>query len=407
MTVQNSFGRVFGAILLVAGCSIGAGMLGIPVLSAMGGFFPSLLLFVICWLFMLSTAFLMLEVIIALPKEANILSMASHTLGTVGKASCWLLFSFLFYSLMVAYSAASGSVIVDFMSFFGLSLPLWVGSLSFALLFGLLIYLGTHVVDQFNRFLMVGLIVTYLIVVILGAKHIESKFLLHINWKASLLVIPTMIISFGYHNLIPSLSSYLSRDTKALRLAIILGSLIPLLVYLAWQMIILGQVPYTDFGTALDAGSTATQALKDSVGTSTVVVLAECFSFFAIVTSFLGVALSIVHFLSDGLKIKQKGYRKGVLCFLALAPPFFFSISYPGIFLTALNFAGAFGSAILFGVFPPLMVWSLRYSGNSKKVVSLLPGGKPVLVIIILFSLFVVCLECAQELGFIQLVGAE
>ena len=353
------FGRLFGAILLVAGCSIGAGMLGIPVLSALGGFIPSLILFIICWLFMVATGLLMLEVNLSCSKDANISSMADETLGKKGKWISLLLFAFLFYSLMVAYTAASGSLITDFfLGFFGWKIPSWMGSLGFVILFGLLIYIGTHVVDLFNRLLMIGLIVSYVVVVFLGFRHIDSKLLLHMNWKASLLVIPTMIISFGYHNLIPSLRSYLYENVKALRIAIVVGSFIPLLVYLAWQTLILGLVPYSDFGHALDTGATATQSLRESVGSTKVVILAEFFSFFAIITSFLAVALSIVHFLADGLHMEKKGIQKIFLCFLALAPPFFFAISYPHIFLVALNYAGAFGAVILFGVLPALMAWS-------------------------------------------------
>ena len=51
-----------GGILLVAGCCIGAGMLGLPVLSAQAGFAPSILMFFVCWLFMARTGLLLLEV---------------------------------------------------------------------------------------------------------------------------------------------------------------------------------------------------------------------------------------------------------------------------------------------------------------------------------------------------------
>ncbi len=37
--------NLLGGILLIAGCCIGAGMLGLPVLSALAGFTPSLFMF--------------------------------------------------------------------------------------------------------------------------------------------------------------------------------------------------------------------------------------------------------------------------------------------------------------------------------------------------------------------------
>ena len=158
----NKKGRLIGAILLIAGCCIGAGMLGLPVLSAKAGFIPSLALFFICWLYMAVTGILLLEINLWSSKETHIVSMASKTLGPIGKAVSWLLFLFLFYSLMVAYIAASGSLTSEFLQGYGYSfLPQEIGHFLFCLLFGLLIYLGTAAIDWFNRFLMIGLMITY------------------------------------------------------------------------------------------------------------------------------------------------------------------------------------------------------------------------------------------------------
>ncbi|MFI5344566.1 MAG: aromatic amino acid transport family protein, partial [Chlamydiales bacterium] len=136
-------GSLLGAILLIAGCCIGAGMLGLPVLSGMAGFKPSLLMFFICWLFMAATGILLLEVNLWYKEEIHIVSMAERTLGKFGKITSWLVFLFLFYSLMVAYIAASGSLVADFITDnFSLSMPHAIGSLIFSLLFGCLLYLG-------------------------------------------------------------------------------------------------------------------------------------------------------------------------------------------------------------------------------------------------------------------------
>ena len=50
--MASSKGSVFGGILLVAGSCIGSAMLGLPVLTGLAGFAPSVAMFVICWLFM-------------------------------------------------------------------------------------------------------------------------------------------------------------------------------------------------------------------------------------------------------------------------------------------------------------------------------------------------------------------
>jgi tyrosine-specific transport protein len=393
--MKQEQGSTVGAILLVTGCCIGAGMLGLPVLSALGGFLPSTLLFILCWLFMVTTGLLLLEINLWFKESVSLVTMAGQTLGIVGKAVTWVSFVFLFYCLMVAYGAGSGELISDFAQPFGVVLPHWVGSLSMVFLFGLMIFLGMKAVDDLNRLLMLGLVLSYALLVVLGLPHLNFSLLQHKDWGASLLVVPAMILSFGFHNLVPSLTQYLQRDVKKLRLTLVVGSAIPLLIYLVWEGLILGLVPLEGeggFREALGQGDMATRALRNAVGNRWVVDVAHYFAFFAIVTSFLGVALSFVDFLADGLKIKKDPKGKIILCILALAPPFIFAILYPNIFLTALNYAGGVGAVVLFGILPALMVWSGRYY---KKIdsVRLIPGGRIVLGLVILISCTVMILQ--------------
>lgn len=386
-------GSVLGGTLLVAGCCIGAGMLGLPVLSAQAGFLPSIMIFFFCWLFMVTTGLLLLEVNLWYGGEISIITMAGRTLGRPGKVVSWLVFLFLFYSLMVAYVAASGSLMTDFIGeATGYYLHHSLGGLLFCLLFGILLYLGTGAVDWFNRLLMLGLIISYVSLVGVGASHVNSNLLMHHDWTAATMVIPAVIVSFGFHNLVPSLTAYFHGNVKSLKWAIILGSIIPLFIYLIWEWIILGIVPLEDFKAALDQGEIATDALKNAVGASWVVDVAQTFAFFAIVTSFLSVALSFVDFLADGLNIKKTPQGKVILTLLVLIPPFLCALLYPTIFLIALNYAGGFGAVILFGILPVLMAWKGRYVQNLGRP-QLVPGGKPLLMIVLAFSAWVVALQ--------------
>lgn len=397
-----SGGKLWGAVLLIAGCCIGAGMLGLPVLTAMAGFKPSVLLFFIAWLFMATTGLLLLEVNLWFKQDVSLITMADKTLGRLGKWVCGATFLFLFYSVLVAYMTASGALFADCMqSIVGLESPPWVGSLTFTLLFAVLIFAGTGAVDHFNRLLMIGLIAAYVLLLALGASHVNSEYLQHSNWKAALLVMPPMVFSFGYHNLIPSLTSYLGHSRRKMIATILIGSFIPLGIYLAWEWLILGIVPIEGVGgfrSALDEGSMATHALTKTVGSLWVVSAAQAFAFFAIVTSFLGVSLSFVDFLSDGLGIAKDRLGKVILCMLTLGPPFAFALLYPKIFLVALNYSSAFGAVILFGILPALMVWKgRRRMGRAEP--RIVPGGRAILFLIIAFSLAVSLLQLADDLG--------
>ena len=319
--------------------------------------------------------------------------MAEQTLGRPGQAVSWFVFLFLFYSLMVAYVAASGSLMTDFIG--EVAGSYWhhgVGGLLFCLLFGVLLYMGIGAVDWFNRLLMLGLIVSYVLLIVVGSSHVRLQLLEHQNWGAVTAVIPAVIVSFGFHNLIPSLTTYFDGHAKSLKWSIILGSAIPLAIYLVWEWLILGIVPLQDFKGAIDQGEIATEALKNAVGASWILDVAQAFAFFAIITSFLSVSLSFLDFLADGLKIKKTPLGKLFLILLVLAPPYLCALIYPTIFLIALNSAGGFGAVILFGILPALMVWKGRYALklNWPQIV---PGGKFVLLAVIAFAVWVVSLQ--------------
>lgn len=383
-------GSVLGSALLIAGCCIGAGMLGLPVLSAKAGFVPSAIFFVLIWLFMMTTGLLLLEVNLWFQgKDVSIVTMAKETLGKGGQAAVWLLFCYLFYSIMIAYVAGSGSLLSGVAGDFGVLLPKWLGSVVFTIFFGILIYFGTEFVDWCNRLLMVGLIASYVSLLIFGGPYIEPKLLVRNDWSDVMIVIPAMVISFGFHNLVPSLTTYVRGNVKKLTLVIAIGSFIPLIIYLLWEGLILGIVPEFHFQAALDSGEIATLALKNVVHSRAVLLFAAHFAFFALISSFLSVALSFLDFLADGLQVKKDAKGKLFLSFLTLMPPFILAMIYPGIFLKALSYAGAFGATLLFGIIPALMVWSGRYRLKiaSARVV---PGGKAVLCLIIAAASWIV-----------------
>ncbi|MBA3602701.1 MAG: tyrosine transporter [Parachlamydiaceae bacterium] len=392
----NTSGSLFGGILLISGCCIGAGMLGLPVLSAVAGFQPSIAMLLVSWLFMLCTGLLLLEVSLWFTDDVSIISMAGRSLGPAGKAIGWIGYLFLFYALMVAYISGSGELIADFTSMLtSYRMPPWLGSLALSSIFAIFLYLGTKAVDYFNRWMMAGLIISYLSLVVIGLPHIEVSRLYHKDWSLAFLMLPTMIISFGYHNLIPTLKTYFNGDIKRLRIAVIVGSAIPFLIYLVWELLILGLIPLEGeggFRAALGQGDLATQLLSGAIGSSWVASLALYFSFFAIVSSFLAVGLSFVDFLADGFQIKKTPRGKIILCLAVIVPPFLFAIIYPKIFLMALNYAGAFGAVVLFGLLPAAMVWSGRYYKNLKGPHQL-PGGKITLGLVIFFGIAVIALQ--------------
>lgn len=395
MKVKHPFGHLLGGILLVAGTSIGAGMLALPVVTAQGGFLPSLGIYLLCWIFMSCTGLLLLEVCLRLAPDVNLVSMAGAFLGRFGKVFAWALYLFLFYCLAVAYVSGGGSLLLGWT---GLDLPLWTGSLFFVLFFAPFVYFGARAVDGINWILMAGLVVSYLAFFFFGAPYINPAHLQVSNWPLSLKALPVIFTAFSYQGVIPTLATYMKRDAKRLRIAILGGTTLAFLIYVIWELLILGIVPLegeNGLAQAVKTGVTAVEPLKFHLGSKAVYAIGQSFAFFAITTSFLGVTLGLMDFLADGLRLPKLGWRRGFLAFLTFVPPLAIAVTYPAIFLKALGFAGGIGCALLLGLLPIWLTWIARSRQPDEP--RLLGGGKIVLFLLLLFVACELILELRQE----------
>lgn len=401
-TNKLQLGTLLGAMLLVAGTSIGGGMLALPVSTGEAGFFPSFALLLLCWAFMTSTGLLMLEANLWMKDhDAHIISMSSRFLGPLGKIVAWITYLFIGYASLIAYIAGGGALLQEAIySVSGYQLESWICASLFIAFFGFIIDLGAKIVGRVNAILVAAMVFAYFILVGVGVSEITPSFLSHTNWKRVILATPIVLTVFSFQCIVPSLTIYLKRNAKALRIAIVGGTTLTLFVYLIWEFLVLGTVPLegeNGLEVALLQGRAATDFYRQVVGSPYVSLFAGFFAFFALATSFLGLGLGLFDFLADGLKIKKKGKNKILLAILIIAPSLFFALTYERAFLVALDTSGGFGDAILNGILPVMMVWIGRYWMNLKGPYTFL-GGKVSLTLVILFYMGVLTFEIIQSI---------
>lgn len=397
-------GSILSATFLVAGTCIGGGMLALPVATGVSGFMPSILIMIVCWLAMTATALLLLEVSMWMEEGVHLISMTSRILGIPGKMVSWFLYLFICYASLVAYTAGGGvQVSLALKDYFGMMVSKDVGAVFFIIVFGAVIYLGSRIVGRVNAVLFIAMVAAYLGLVGLGLPETRMELLKHRQWNGSLMSVPLLLTAFSFQTMVPSLTPYLKRNVNALRFAVVGGTFIAFLIYAIWQWLILGIVPVegsNGLSEALMRGEPATQFLREHVEGRWVCVIAEYFAFFAIVTSFLGIALGLFDFLSDGLKIRKNGRGKVILGLLIVIPTIIFATQFERVFLVALETSGGFGDSILNGLIPVLMVWIGRYYMNMGADSRFrVPGGKPLLAGIFIFFLCTLLLEILLQTG--------
>ncbi len=396
MRIIHSLGHVIGGTLLIAGTQIGVGMLALPVATGPGGFVPSIIIYLVCWAFMLCTGLLLVEVSLWMPRDTSFISMADQILGPVGRAIFWVIYLFLFVTVMIAHAAGGGSVLLDIT---GWNLPNWAAVVIYSAVLAPVVYLGARSVDRLNMFLISGVVVCYLAFLGVSFGSVSFNLLTYSNWGKAWFALPILFTAFTYQVIIPTLMTYMERNVKKIRLAIFLGSSIPLLIYLVWEFVILGIIPSEGPNGLIEAGKMGQNAigpLKELV--PSVFHIGKYFAFFALTTSFIPLALSFFDFLADGLKWDKKGVQRIILCLIVFGVPMLIALAYPHIFLVALGYAGGISCAFLFGLMPPLLAWVGRYIKQYPQEQHQLPGGKTALVGLMTFALFILVGEVIQQI---------
>lgn len=392
--------KLIGGILLVVGTTIGAGMLALPVATAQLGFWGSLVLLVGCWGVMTACAFLFLEVNLWFPPNSNLISMAGATLGRAGQAVTWLFYLLLLYSILCAYIAGGGDLFHYMLKTGGLALPHWSSAILFTVLFGTVVYFGIRSVDYVNRGLMFGKMGAYLLLVLLILPFITPDNLGSGQMKYIISSTPltVTVASFTCLMIIPSLRTYFDDDVAALRKAILIGTLIPLICYIAWNLVIMGVIPLNGTpGLAMMVDSASSNsdlvaALTALLQKDSITLLAKFFTSICMATSFLSIALSLSDFLSDGLSVQKQGSGKFFIFGVTFGPPILVVLFYPDAFIGGLKYAGI-SCLILMILLPPLMAWRGRYHKDIALPGYQVPGGKFLLGTLLLFATTVIGLS--------------
>lgn len=397
--MKSSLTQSLSGSLLIMGTCIGAGMLALPIVTGLAGFAPAIVVNLLCCLFMMATGLLFLEAILWLEDGANVLTIAHHFLGKWGKWICGASFLFLYYCLDVSYCAGGAPVFAQVIfQLTGIAITGHFVYFLFAFAFAAIIFFGTHALNRINWLLMVAIFASFFLLVTIGSTQVNSSLLARSDWPISAMAMPILFGAYGYHNILPTLATYLKRNVNILRASIVIGTLIPFALYTLWQWMIIGTLTLGEIQNADLLGEPVTQALQTIVGNPWIRYLGEFFGFFALITSFLGVSLSMVDFLGDGFNIQNReGWRRALLCLAVFLPPALFAAAYPHIFITAIGIAGGYGEAILNGLLPIAIVWVGRYQMNMTGDYRV-AGGRLFLIILLVATLAIMGIETAELL---------
>jgi tyrosine-specific transport protein len=378
--------KQLGGIMLIAGTAIGIGMLASPIATGSSGIVASILLLISMFAFTLVSLFVFLEALYySTDPSTNLIGICERLSGHIAAIVAWTLFLGLLYIVSAAYILAVGGIIAN--SHTSLSpYPLSCG-IGFAFVFAFIAYFGMAWIDRANRALTIGLLLFFIALISLSSKSISIQNLSGGDPARILQAVPAVITAFTYQIILPSIRQYLDNDLKQLKQTVLIGITIPLILYIIWHIVILGLIPYEgdhSLASILAQGgdqlTNMTKAIDFSHNLASFGKMIAGFSFFAISTSFWGVMVSLMDFLTDGLQLNRFAKPRLYALGLAFIPPLLLALLAPSTFLGFVTYAGII-ILVLYGILPAYLVWNARYNLQLQSTYTL-PGGKATLLIV-------------------------
>lgn len=402
---QNAAHRpgVFGGTMIIAGTSIGAGMLALPTISAGMWFGWSLAVMLLAWLVMLLSSQALLEVNLHFEPGASFHTLVRETLGPGWSVINGAAVAFVLYILVYAYVSGGGSIMRHtLLAVLGYEPSKLASGLSFALLLAACVWWSTWIVDRLSVIMMGGMVVSFILSMSGMLSDIRADVLFDAGGEggSALFVwgaLSTYLTSFCFHASVPSLVKYFGRRPADINRCLMGGTGIALVCYLLWIVACDGTIPRAEFRDVIAAGGNVgdlVRAAGSNLNSGFILRMLEAFSALAVATSFLGAGLGLFDYIADLCRFDDTRAGRTKTTLVTFGPPTVGGLLWPDGFLLAIGWAGL-AATVWSVVVPALMLRAsratrpapgYRVGGGSLTVPALLAFG---LVTAVCHTLFV------------------
>jgi tyrosine-specific transport protein len=274
----------FYALSALIGMIIGVGIFGIPYVLAQAGFLIGFFYLIFLCLVVLVVHLSYGEIILRTHQDSRLVGYGEKYLGRLGKVSAMGIVIFQFYGAMLAYIIAGGHFLnIIFGRFFG------GGDFSWALVFfafgALAILLGLRAVSASEFIMTILLLALAVFFIFKGAPFVSLENLKGFSLMKFFLPYGVIFFSLTGGAAIPELRHILRGEEREIKKAIILGTLIPAVIYLLFALVVVGT---TGKGTTEDAISGLVPYLGQNI-----IFVGAIFGFLAVITSYLMLGLNL------------------------------------------------------------------------------------------------------------------
>ncbi len=348
-------------IALMTGCIIGGGVLALPFAVAQSGFWSAILLIVVLGLIMLFINLRIGDVSVAMKKPHQLVGLVERFLGKQGKILMTFAMLLLSYGALIAYAIGCGRIL----SVMGGSELMW--RIGFYIVGAFIVVKGIQVISGSELFLETIKLAIVGIIVILGMNNsVTLKSFSGFTFNGVGMVFGIALFAYLGFVSVPAVYE-LKPKLKEFKKIIIIGSIIPIFVYLLFIATVIAR---TGSATTEVATIGLQQVFSPVMG-----ILINIFALLALATSFLAVSYALYDmFIRDFLLSKTKSF---LLAFVPSLIGMFFLES----FAKTIDIAGAIAGSMM----AILMIFAHRVACKQfKKIVKI-----PLFVDVIITVVFV------------------
>lgn len=369
-------------VATLTGTIIGAGVLGIPYVVHRAGFWTGMLDIVVIGLAMLVVNLYLGEVALRTKGNHQLTGYASKYLGKWGKLLMSASMILGIYGALIAYMMGEGEALK---AIFGI--PEIAASLIFFAIASMLIFFGLKVLENCELFMVSLLLLVVAAICAIGFDRISAANLT--GFSISNMFIPYGVVIFAFlgTSAIPSVKEELARNKAAIKKSILIGSLIPIAVYLLFALVVVGIVG-NGFGSLAPNQRLATVALSFFVGEKTG-IFANLFAVFSMMTSFVALGFALKEMFCYDYKIKI--HRAWLLT--CIIPLVFFLLDVFVVnlasFITVLGVTGALSGGIA-GILIVLMHHRAKKLGERKPEYSVNGSGLISIALAVMFIIGII-----------------
>ncbi len=341
------------AVSILIGTTVGAGILGVPYVVAKSGFLAGIIEITTIGLMMLILNLYIGELALRTHGKHQLTGYAEKYLGRYGKTLMMAASIFGIYGALLAYIIGEGSALS---AIFGGS-PGTYG-LVFFVIVAALVLIGLKAIERTELMIVFANVVILLFASLISLGKINITYLTEFHPTNLLIPYGVILFSFLGTSAVAEMRQALEHNLKSFRKAIILGTVIPIIIYILFTTVVVGTVGLSNFETLSPNERIATVALGHYLS-KPIAILANLFAVFSMTTAFLVLALALKDMFNLDYKI-----GKGSAWALSVLVPFGIYlynayISEVTTFIDVLGIIGAVTGGIV-GIILVLATWVAR-----------------------------------------------